>query len=792
MRILAIGLGGAGCRIVNSLYTTDRRSSKVVCVEALAIDVHADTFAQMGGLPDTAKLFFPPVDIDLQINETGDTQTATIEIGEIVARIQNIEIGETDAIFVCCGLGGSMVDVAPHIIAALRSSITEPIFGLVTLPCLAEGERRSAKAADDLDMLTPLLDGIILFDNETWYKKTKALKSTLVKKEKGLAEKLGFRKSEPELSPELKTYLLLNEAIVRRISLILRAGEFKADGGLDFAEVVLDSGEVLNTMKGMGYITIGYAVERLPHNPLGFLTSFRPAVFFADEHTKKASRIVDLAKQAIYHEISTPCDMTSAHKALILIAGPSQELSLKGFMTVRKWIDRSIAGLETRSGDYPVMNTKNVAIIIMLSGLENIPRITELKEIQVQYKTKHQDSGGKQSDSDASWSESQAISSENQAAFTGREKGTFQQEALVLQGAPYKKEKSSWRDSMQISHPDEESTPEPESSVEIIPSRPVLRRKISPEPEDAEKKPAPHIKTQPHSVETTILPLPAGEAEIKKITGSPVSQHRVVTAEEHNNKLIPSAARTSSHVSPGTRIPQIKKSSDGLGPRGLDEKHLPHNIDGRLKPKEIERQIIEKELQRQRMMAISGRTPKTGPEVSKHRTHPHEIIRLKREGQDKTIITRDEEQPDLAEETQQVPKKRRIIIQKKTVHSVEEDTQINDRETKDAFNDDELSVIKRPAGNSKQIDSEELKVRTKHSAYKSKDHIFGGKGIQKTAPPQVKDSVLIHTDLKSKKSIGESKNIENTPEGEDNVTESSNAPVKKEKNTSKKDDFNWI
>ena len=238
MRILAIGLGGAGCRIVNSLYTTDRRSSKVVCVQALVIDVNAETLSQLGGLPDSAKLFFPPIDLDLQPETNKDTQTATIDIGEIAARIQNIEIGETDAIFICCGLGGSMVDVAPHIIATLRSSITEPIFGLVTLPCLAEGERHSAKAADDLDMLTPLLDGIILFDNETWYKKIKARKSTLTKKEKGMAEKLGFRKSEQEISPRLATYLLLNDGIVRRISLILRAGEFKADGGLDFAEVV--------------------------------------------------------------------------------------------------------------------------------------------------------------------------------------------------------------------------------------------------------------------------------------------------------------------------------------------------------------------------------------------------------------------------------------------------------------------------------------------------------------------------------------------------------------------------
>ncbi len=90
----------------------------------------------------------------------------------------------------------------------------------------------------------------------------------------------GSGKVNPRLSPELATYLLLNEAIVRRISLILRAGEFKADGGLDFAEVVLDSGEVLNTMKGMGYITIGYAVERLPHNPLSFLTRLASDRFF--------------------------------------------------------------------------------------------------------------------------------------------------------------------------------------------------------------------------------------------------------------------------------------------------------------------------------------------------------------------------------------------------------------------------------------------------------------------------------------------------------------------------------
>jgi cell division GTPase FtsZ len=784
MRILTIGLGGAGGRIVNSLYTTDRRSSKVVCVQALAIDVNADALARLGGLPDSAKLYFPPIDLELQTEENDNTHTATIDIGEIISHIHNIEIGETDAIFVCCGLGGSMVDVAPHIVAALRSSITEPIFGLVTLPCLAEGARRSAKAADDLDTLAPLLDGIILFDNETWYKKTKAQKSTLTKKEKGLAEKLGFRKSEPELSPELATYLLLNEGIVRRISLILRAGEFKADGGLDFAEVVLDSGEVLNTMKGMGYITIGYAVERLPPNPLSFLTSWRPTGFFADEHIKKASRIVDLAKQAIYHEISTPCDMTSAHKALILIAGPSHELSLKGFMTVRKWIDRSIAGLETRSGDYPVMNTKNVAIIIMLSGLENIPRITELKEIQVQYKGSRQDSatGVSKPDSDTISAHDGAGIGNITGSSTRREATTIKDENLILPVKAHQKNESPYGDSGSFSdRTDEEHLP----GIETPP--PVIRRKISSEREVAEKKPSPQHITKPHIIEEVIFSQPADDMNIQDVTGSHAPRHRVVVAKDHVPTM-QSPPHTKSHESSVHGIPQGKKFPYAKDSRGFDEKHLPHSKDERLRTKEIERQIIEKELQRQRTMAISGRTTKTGSVASTPATPTPEIVRIKREVTEK-ILKNENEPPEPDEVVQQVHKKRTVVIQKKKGHPVPQGIPVErDVNGEVSVGDDDQSGINRREIYSMQADPDDVKVSIKNSANKSKDEIFDGKQVQRLSP-QVRDSALVHTNLKSKKNPGESKEVESEP---GSFTESSKTPKKREKNTTKKDDISWI
>jgi hypothetical protein len=543
-------------------------------------------------------------------------------------------------------------------------------------------------------------------------------------------------------------------------------------------------------MKGMGYITIGYAVERLPHNPLSFLTSWRPTGFFADEHIKKASRIVDLAKQAIYHEISTPCDMTSAHKALILIAGPSHELSLKGYMTVRKWIDRSIAGLETRSGDYPVMNTKNVGIIIMLSGLENIPRISELKEIQNQYKANRQDSIAvvKRSGSDTiSLSEGTGIRS-NVGISTKRRERKLKDEIFILPLKTHKKEESLLGDFGRFSDRAVEDYPD-----EIEAPPPALRRKISLEPEAAEKKAAPHPMTKLQIIEEAIPPLPADEAGMRKSTGSHVSRHRVVVVKDHADQTAQSESRTTSHVSSVHGTPHGKKNSNAKDSRGFDEKHLPHTSDERLRTKEMERQIIEKELQRQRMMAISGRTPKTGSGVSTHSTPSPEIIRLKREVPDKTTLKKEHDPSDPDEVLHQVHKNRTVIIQKKKVHPVMQDTPIPEDENRDAsVEDNDLSVIKRPDFYSRQTDSKELKVSIKNSVYKSKDEIFEGKGIPRTTAPQVRDSSLIHTDLKSKKTQGESKNVESEPGSSDHVTESSKTPQKREKNTIKKDDISWI
>jgi cell division GTPase FtsZ len=374
--------------MVDTLYGQDMQGS-IHCMSALAVDFDIDTLMRLKHLPSIGRIHFPPIDPTTPY----DVET-TIDIEQVMTQVQQVDTIEIDSILIFAGLGGSMVDAAPLIIPELRKSFIEPIFAVVTLPCGGEGKKRSAKAADDIEKLKPLVDAVILFDNDTWYRRIKdelAITDEKVAKRE-IPKRLAKKILHQPLNRREYIHTLLNTRIARQMGLILHAGEF-SEAGVEVGEVVLDAGEVLNTLVGMGFVAIGYAAESLPSGYLKVLDRWRPASYFIQNSQNKASRIVSLAKKAIYEEVSIPCDLTSADKALVLIAGPSQELSMRGFQTVRKWIDRSIAGLEMRSGDYPIQNTGHVGIIIMLSGMHNIPRLDELAQLREEYRVELEQEG---------------------------------------------------------------------------------------------------------------------------------------------------------------------------------------------------------------------------------------------------------------------------------------------------------------------------------------------------------------------------------------------------------------
>ncbi len=340
MRILAIGIGGAGGRLADTLYRLDREG-RVTCVDAAAIDTDAPALRLLSAVPEEHRLYYPPVGPE------------AIDLEQVLFHLKRQDTSGVDALLLCVGAGGETAALAPSFVETLRSAFAEPVLVLVTLPQRSEGQRIAAGAAEALDALLPRADAVLLFDNETF----------------------AARRPEGARDPSPTLYAALNEEAARRIGLLLRAGEFGGEVG----QIVVDAGDVLGTLVGQGFAAVGYAFEpirehwlvRLLGRPIPFLS--RPDPFDG------AARIVELAKKACYEEASVPFDLTAAEKALLLVAGPSRELSMKGFSTVQRWLDRTIAGFELRSGDYPV-DSHRVGVVVLLAGLRNVPRVAELRE----------------------------------------------------------------------------------------------------------------------------------------------------------------------------------------------------------------------------------------------------------------------------------------------------------------------------------------------------------------------------------------------------------------------------
>lgn len=390
MRILTLGLGGAGCRIIDRLLVHDRQTP-VRCVYGIAVDNDAGLLNSLQAVPPEQRLFFQPLDP----SHSGDL-VASLPSEEILAKLQAMDDGDIDAIVVCTGLGGSMAGTAASLVSHLKTSVSEPVFGLCTLPCLEEGDGRACAAADQVDELVSVLDGIIVFDNESWRERASSLAMDTDFVQPADIGSLIVRKSPvmPPLSGADRFFMGMDNHISRRISLLLRAGEYSERDPSELPQVVLDAGEILNTIQGMGFITIGYARDEIGGQaPFDILSRIRPGTPSVQDQHIKASRVVDLAKRAIFGEISAPTDLEKAQKALILIAGPSHEMSMKGFMSVRKWIDRTIGGMELRSGDYPVSGSRYLGIFVILAGMETLPAVEKIRQVRGRVRGGGQGSG---------------------------------------------------------------------------------------------------------------------------------------------------------------------------------------------------------------------------------------------------------------------------------------------------------------------------------------------------------------------------------------------------------------
>jgi len=364
MRIFFIGFGQAGGKIVDMFLEQDKKLGRT-SFRGIAVNTARTDLMGLKHIELRDRILIGQTVVKGHGVGTDNAAGAKITMDEadaILSAIDHRGTHDIDAFLIITGLGGGTGSGGtPVLVRQLRKVYHEPVYVLGILPAPEEGRLYSFNAARSLATLIKEADNTFIFDNSAWKNEGESVKSAFSR---------------------------LNDEIVRRFGVLFRAGEV---GKAGVGEMVVDSSEIINTLRGGGISTVGYAIAavtttRSKKSVSGIIDGIKGSirkreaaeeVLLGEDRTAK---IISLARRAMLGRLTLPCDFSTAERALVLVAGPPDELDRKGIEKAKSWVEENIAGVEVRGGDYPV-NSSYVAAVILLSTIGSAPRIKELLSI---------------------------------------------------------------------------------------------------------------------------------------------------------------------------------------------------------------------------------------------------------------------------------------------------------------------------------------------------------------------------------------------------------------------------
>jgi len=364
MKLVLIGFGQAGGKIVDKFLLYDKQTKSGIVKEAVAINTAKADLMGLTHVAGDKRILIGQDRVKghgVGADNALGAEIAEEELDIMQNIIDQIPTHEVDAFIIVAALGGGTGSGGGPILARHLKKIytKEPIYGLGIIPSLEEGGIYTLNAAKSFQAFVRETDNLLAFDNEAW--------------------RMGGESMEG-------SYDAINEEIVRRFGVLFGAGEIQEDN--DIAESVVDASEIINTLAGGGVTTVGYASESVPIQTkrggiLARISRGKKKAEFQDS-SNNTNRITSLIRKATLGRLTLPCEIKGAERALVVVSGPPNYLNRKGIEKGRKWIEEVTGSMEVRGGDYPILNEDKVGAAVMLSGVVNIPRIKNLQRVAIE------------------------------------------------------------------------------------------------------------------------------------------------------------------------------------------------------------------------------------------------------------------------------------------------------------------------------------------------------------------------------------------------------------------------
>ena len=330
MKVVLIGVGQAGGKLTQRLAEYDQQMGFGAVQGALAVN--------------SAKADLRELDLDTVLvgqsqvkghgvggdNELG-AEVMQSDATEVMDALDGRITAQAEAIFVVAGLGGGTGSGGAPVLARELNRVYQiPVYGLGILPGQGEGSMYQVNAGRSLMTLVREADATLLIDNDAWHTSGESMGEAFDK---------------------------INQNIAQRVGLLFASGE-AVDG---VGESVVDSSEVINTLRSGGIATLGFASAEA-----------------SDEAEENINTVTSVTRRALLSNLSLP-NAVEADSGLLVVAGQPDAIPRKGVERARKWMEEETGSLQVRGGDFP-LDSGRLASLILLGGVERSQRVEEFME----------------------------------------------------------------------------------------------------------------------------------------------------------------------------------------------------------------------------------------------------------------------------------------------------------------------------------------------------------------------------------------------------------------------------
>ena len=382
MQLEVIGVGGAGCRIADSIAAADSTGRSFVG-DAFAFDVDSDEVTALSEIPVANRhRYGQTIDGGLEGDLQSGFSVGDAHVDELSRQLDRGQPSVADAFLVCLGLGGATGGgTAPALVANLKTLYDAPVYALTTLPAKRELEpptddgddpsRRPTQrdphprpdrehrplaeenAVRTLERLEGRADAVICFDNEAWLRAGESLSEARDR---------------------------LNHEFATRVAAVFAATAGASDEQVD-AESVVDTNDVARIFGSRtDVITLGYGTQDVETDDGGSLLGL--GLFTSKESVDTSaavSAVETTISKALRGRLTLECERGGADRALLLVGGPPAWLNRQAIADGRSLLETTTGSAEILSGDVPRPDGDAVFAIVALAGVGPASRLEQLR-----------------------------------------------------------------------------------------------------------------------------------------------------------------------------------------------------------------------------------------------------------------------------------------------------------------------------------------------------------------------------------------------------------------------------